>query len=275
MIDPAKVCLYIPAELKKFKLNLFNRIGDKIRAAGGRTIRGDHLALDALPEKIIPIVGAAPYLLPLVMGWRVRRRTWIGWDRGYVRRVFATWLPRGENGGYYRWHINRYQMNVIRDVPDDRWKQLIPGNAVDPRKVEVLPWQKSGRHVVVALPSQTYSRSHDDAGTWADETLRKLALLTTRQIVVRDKETKRPLQADLDGAHCLVTHGSMTAVEAVICGCPVIVHSDSAAALLGLTDLSKIETPVYPDRQPWLNSLAYSQYSESELVDGTLWRLIE
>jgi hypothetical protein len=35
-----------------------------------------------------------------------------------------------------------------------------------------------------------------------------------------------------------------------------------------------IEKPVYPDRQAWVNALAYSQFNESELVDGTLWRLI-
>jgi hypothetical protein len=275
MIDPAKVCLYIPAELKKFKLDLFNRIGSKIEAAGGRTIRGDHLALDRLPDDIVPIVGAAPYLLPLVRGWKARGRMWCGWDRGYVRRVFATWLPRGEDGGYYRWTLNRYQMGSIRDVPDDRWKRLIPGNNVDGRKLEVLPWRKGGRHIVVALPSQTYSKSHDGADTWTDETLRQLALLTDRPIVTRDKECKRPLQVDLDGAHCLVTHGSVAAVESVICGCPVFVHPDSAAALVGKTDLKEIESPVYPDREQWLYSLSYSQFNERELVDGTLWRLIE
>lgn len=275
MIDPAKVCLFVPRGLAGFKQKLFDRIGSKIEAAGGRTIRDNHMALNALPDEIIPIVGAAPYLLPLVCKWRARGRTWVGWDRGFVRRVFATWLPRGEDGGYYRWTINAYQMRRIRDVPDDRWQQLIPGNKVDPRKLEVLPWQKNGRHIVVAMPSQTYSRSHDGADTWADETLRRLALVTTRQIVVRDKESKRPLQADLEGAHCLVTHGSMAAVEAVICGCPVFVHPDSAAALVGLTDLSKIEMPIYPDREPWFHSLAYSQYSEAELVDGTLWKLLE
>lgn len=273
-LNPASVCLFIPDGLKDFKLNLFNRIGDRIKAAGGRTIKGDHAALDALPDEVIPIVGAAPYLLPLVRGWRERGRTWIGWDRGYVRRVFATWLPRGENGGYYRWHLNRYQMGVVRDVPDDRWKRLIPGNSVDRRTLSVLPWKKGGRHIVIALPSPTYERSHDGADTWTEETVRSLAMISDRQIVIRDKETKRPLQSDLEGAHCLVAHGSMAAVEAVICGCPVFVHSDSAAALVGLTDLKKIERPIYPDRDPWLHSLAYSQFNEAELVDGTLWRLI-
>ena len=275
MIDPAKVCLFIPGELARFKLNLFNRIGEHIERQGGRTIRADHAALDKLPDDILPIIGAAPYLLPLVRGWRARGRRWIGWDRGYVRRVFATWLPRGENGGYYRWHVNRYQMHSVRKVPADRWKALIPGNSVDPREIVLHPWKPLGRHIVVAMPSPTYSRSHDGAETWLGQTLRQLRSLTDRPIVVRDKESKKPLQDDLRGAHCLVAHGSMAAVESVILGCPVFVHPDSAAALVGRTDLSKIEDPIYPDRMAWLHSLAYCQFSEPELIDGTLWRLIE
>ena len=72
-----------------------------------------------------------------------------------------------------------------------------------------------------------------------------------------------------------MTHASNAAVEAVIYGCTVFVHETSAAALVGLTDLSKVEEPVYPNRWPWLYSLAYSQFNEDELVNGTLWRLIQ
>ncbi len=265
-INPAKVCLFIPGELKKFKLDLFNRIGDKIKAAGGQTIRGDHAALDKLPDDIIPIVGAAPYLLPLVRGWRARKREWIGWDRGYFRRVFATWLPRAGSleTSYYRWTVNAYQARSIRDVPGDRWEAL---------KTPVSHWNKNGRHIVVALPTPTYIKSHG-IESWTDDTLRQLALVTDRQIVVRDKETKRPLQADLDGAHALVAHGSIAAVESVVLGCPVFVHADSAAHLVGQADLTRIERPVYPAREKWLHSLAYSQWNESELCDGTLWKML-
>jgi hypothetical protein len=52
------------------------------------------------------------------------------------------------------------------------------------------------------------------------------------------------------------------------------VESISAAALMGKTDFSQVENPVYPDRERWLHSLAYCQFNEAELVDGTLWRLI-
>ncbi len=264
MIDPARVCLFIPPELRKVKLALFERIGETIRRAGGRVQKGDHEALDRLPDEVIPIVGCTPALRPLIQGWQARKRAWIYWDRGYWLRVYATWLPRGDNGGMYRWHLNGFQLQQLRDVPDDRLRKRPP---------PVRPWQRGGAHIVVAMPTPTYERFHGIEG-WTDRTLRNLAVLTSRQIVVRDKETKRPLADDLAGAHCLVAHGSNTAVEAAILGCPVIVDPSSAAALVGRTDLKHVESPVYPDRDHWLRSLAYSQFDERELVDGTLWRLL-
>jgi hypothetical protein len=183
---------------------------------------------------------------------------------GYCRRVFATWLPRGAEGGYYRWHLNSFQLQHIRDVPGDRWAAM---------RTDVLQWRRNGRHIVIAAPTRTYAKFHQ-CESWIADTIDALARVTDRQLVIRDKETKRPLQMDLDGAHCLVTHGSIAAVEAVILGCPVFVHADSAAALVGLTDLSKVEKPVYPDREPWLRALAYSQFNETELTDGTLWRML-
>lgn len=262
MIDPAKVALFVPNGLKKFKLDLFERIGRKIEAARGRLVRGDVAALEVLPNEIVPIIGCTPELRPIILKWQSAGRAFIYWDRGYARRVFATWLPRGENGGFYRWHLNSFQMQAIRDVPRSRWDAL---------RTAVTPWQRNGRHIVVAQPTPTYSRFHGVAG-WTDKTLDALALVSDRQIVIRGKESKRPLQADLEGAHALVAHGSIAAVEAVICGCPVFVDASSAAALVGLTDLSRIEKPIYPEREPWLWSLASSQWNETELTDGTLWR---
>src|SRR6185369_6706794 len=130
------------------------------------------------------------------------------------------------------------------------------------------------RHIVIAAPTETYSKLHG-CQDWVTKTVTALAKVTDRQLVIRDKEQyrRRPIQKDLEGAHCLVTHGSNAGNEAVILGCPVFVHPLCAAALVGKTDLD-VEHPVYPDRQPWLNSLAYSQFNERELVDGTLWNLI-
>ena len=267
MIDHAKVCLFIPAGLKAFKLDLFKRIGSKIKDAGGSVVEHDVVQLYKLPFDVIPIVGCQPESTPLIEKWRKECRPWIYWDRGYVRRVFAASLPHGTDGGYYRWHLNSFQMTRIRPVGEDRWKAL---------NIPVGSWKKGGRHIVIAAPSRTYARFHR-IENWIADTIDALARVTDRQLVIRDKEhvRNRPLQRDLEGAHCLVSHGSIAAVEAAIMGCPVFVNPDSAAALVGRTDLSQIEKPVCPDREPWLHSLAYSQFNETELVDGTLWRLID
>jgi hypothetical protein len=266
MIDPAKVCLFIPAGLARFKLDLFNRIGEHIKKLGGRVALHEANLLRQLPADVIPIVGCQPESTALIAEWRASGRPWIYWDRGYARRVFAASLPRGEDGGYYRWHLGSFQAGAIRAVPDERWRAL---------KTDVQPWRKGGRHIVIAAPSRTYAKFHR-IESWIADTIDALARVTDRQLVIRDKEhvRNRPLQADLDGAHCLVTHGSIAAVESVVLGCPVVVHPDSAARLVGLCDLTQVEKPVYPDREPWLHSLAYSQFNERELVDGTLWRLI-
>jgi hypothetical protein len=268
MIDPAEVCLYIPPGLKKFKLKLFEGIGARIVALGGRVVRHDPVLLEAtVRDGAVPIVGCMPDVTHLIEQWRRDGRRWIYWDRGYARRVFATCLPRGDDGGYYRWHLGAFQLRTIKKgLSDDRWRAL---------RTEVRPWSRGGGHVVIAAPTRTYCRFHR-CPDWIADTIDALARVTDRQLVIRDKEQyeRRPIQRDLAGAHCLVTHASNAAVEAVILGCPVFVHTDSAAALVGQTDLARIESPVYPDREDWLRSLAYSQFNESELVNGTLWRLM-
>jgi len=262
-VNPASVCFYIPPELQKFKADLFHRIGSKIVALGGATTK-DHTTLGQLAPDVVPIVGCSIYLRPLIDTWRASGRPWIYWDRGYARRVFATWLPRGDDGGYYRWHCNSFQLPLVRAVPDDRWRAL---------NTPLMPWRKGGKHIVVARPSKSYLAFHG-IEKWTDETVYELSLRTDRQLVIRDKESKRDLRADLEGAHALVTHGSIAAVEAVIMGTPVYVDESSAAALVGQVGLRLIEKPFYPERQAWANSLAYSQFNERELVDGTLWRLL-
>jgi hypothetical protein len=268
LIDPAKVCLWIPDGLRKWKLSLFESIAAKIQQKGGKVVRNDERRLLDLPDDIIPIVGCHPPLKDMIAGWRARKRTFAYWDRGYCARWFATCLPQPASmaDSFYRWHLNSFQLEHIRDVPDDRWKRM---------KTEVRPWQKGGRHIVIAAPTQTYSKLHG-CENWIAETITALAKVTDRQLVIRDKEQyrRRPLQRDLDGAHCLVTHGSNAGNEAVILGCPVFTDKSCAAALVGRTDLSLIESPIYPDRQPWLNSLGYSQFDESELTSDVLWKLI-
>jgi len=266
VIDPHSVALFIPPGLQRFKHELFERIGRKV----GRVVRNDPKGLDELPDHIVPIVGCTPALRPYYDKWRASGRKFIYWDRGYLRRVFATHLPRGSDMGirmgFYRWHVNCFQMQEIADVPADRWKFLKLDSSVK-------PWRKGGNHIVIADTLPDYWDLFADTG-WAKRTAENLKKITARPITIRHKESKVPLLEELINAHCLVTHGSIAAVESVVMGCPVFVDKMSAASMMGLTDLAKIETPVYPDRTKWLHSLAYNQWHEGEMDDGTMWRMI-
>ena len=271
MIDPKDVAFFIPPNLKKFKLNLFERIAEHVRKLGGTIVRHDFAKLEAEVPKRIPIVGCSPPFAGAIARWQAEGQRWIYWDRGYLRRVFATWLPNGHDlgvpGGYYRWHLGGFQMGSVRQVDADRWHAL---------KLErsLKPWRNGGDHIVIADTLSDYWDLRGLPRDWSHRTAEQLKRYTNRPIIVRDKESKKPLGKELEGAHALVTHGSIAAVEAVVMGCPVFVDRSSAAALVGLTDLSLIEAPIYPDRERWLHSLAYCQFNEAELCNGTLWRWI-
>jgi len=271
MINPADCAFFIPPNLKKFKLALFERIAGHMQGLGGTVIRHDYATLIRAAGNKIPIVGCSPPFADAIGRWQAEGTPWIYWDRGYLRRVFATWLPTGRQlgipGGYYRWQLNSFQMRVIHDVPADRWKAL---------RLEqcVKPWRSGGDKLVIAHTLPDYWELRGLPTDWSFRLADHLRQVTNRPIVVRDKESKMPLDVELEGAHALITHGSIAAVEAAVMGWPVFVDGSSAAALVGSTDFDAIECPVYPEREAWLRSLAYSQFNETELIDGTLWRLI-
>jgi hypothetical protein len=276
MIDPRDCAFFIPPNLKKFKLALFERIGDHMRGLGGMVVRHDYAALVKLAGKKIPIVGCSPPFADAIRQWQADGTPWIYWDRGYLRRVFATWLPTGAQlgvpGGYYRWQANGFQMTTLRDVPGDRWRAL-------KLEASVKPWRRGGDKIVIADTLPDYWDVRGLPRDWSRLTADYLRRFTKRPIEIRGKEeswqAKLSLADDLAGAHCLVTHGSIAAVEAAVMGCPVFVDPSSTAALVGSTDLQAIETPIYPERERWLWALAYGQFNEKELCNGVLWRLID
>ena len=134
------------------------------------------------------------------------------------------------------------------------------------------PWGK-GKHILIAPPSDHVCNLFGLKG-WEAETLEKLKHLTDRPIKVHRKTDPNNFQAALAGAHCVVTTNSIAAVEAALRGVPVFVDETSAAAPIGLTDLEKINEPIYPEREPWAWSLAYGQFTRDEMRDGTCWRVV-
>lgn len=254
-----KPVLFIPDRLPPFKALQF----DNLRKYFGAWVHERENKIGNVGDDFIPIVVCRPGMGQMVREWRKEGRPFIYRDRGYAVRGGRTWLKLDETKGYHRWHLNCTQMTGIEDVPSDRWDNL---------RVNLDPWHE-GLHIVIADTSESYDEFHDVKG-WAKQTAAELRQYTDRPIKIREKKDAMSLRDDLKQAHCLVTHGSNAAVEAVIMGCPVFVDPVSAAAPMGLTDLSRIEDPIYPDREKWAASLAYRQFTDYEVHTGVMWDMV-
>lgn len=200
-------------------------------------------------------------LLPILRQAQAEERPWVYADRGYFRVTYGD-----DYSGYFRLTRNAYQyrgLSARRDA--DRWRRLL---------LPIHPWRR-GRHVVVCPPGEIFAQAVGGfaAAEWEEQTLAALRAHTDREVRIRRKPkpgSKGPtLAADLQDCHALVTFMSNTAVEALLAGVPVFCTGKSAAQCMGLSDLSKIESPVYPDhRQEWAETLASNQWTLDEIKRG-------
>jgi hypothetical protein len=140
----------------------------------------------------------------------------------------------------------------------------------------VKPWRERGEHIVVCPQTDEFMRGIGGFdGDWVEKTTATLRQHTDRELRIRRKGTKRPLSEDLRGAWALVTHMSCAAVEALLAGVPVFCTGRCSARWMGTSDLSLIESPIYPDRrEEWAAVLAANQWTESEFRDGTTWKAL-
>ena len=78
-----------------------------------------------------------------------------------------------------------------------------------------------------------------------------------------------PLEQQLKDAYACVTSCSISAVESLCNGVPVVCHDISFAKPICKTQFKDIETPSFVDPKDWLNSLSYQQFTPQEYENGT------
>ena len=130
-------------------------------------------------------------------------------------------------------------------------------------------------HVLV-IGQKPGDAQHDiDVDAWKDATIDMLQEYTDRPIHYRPHpQVQKPtttLQDALAACHCMVTHNSTAAYEAIMAGVPVICDPCAAYADVCETDLSKIETPYYgskASRQKLMDRVAYGQWAIEEMRSG-------
>jgi hypothetical protein len=88
-----------------------------------------------------------------------------------------------------------------------------------------------------------------------------------------------PWEDHILDAHCVVVYSSGLAIDAILNGIPVIAH-DSGNFAYPICDCKadQVENPKMADEdivKNWLNTLAYAQWSPSEMESGEAWQHIK
>ena len=153
------------------------------------------------------------------------------------------------------------------------------------------PWRASGEHVLVCLQRDGgWSMKGVDMNAWVHATVHTLRQHTARPILIRphpkcpidlSELIKQPdiyvsvppstLQDDIRGAWASVFFNSSSCVASILAGVPVFAADpDCVAWQIANRDLSQIETPAMPERQPWLNDLAAAHWTDEESRQGLI-----
>lgn len=199
-------------------------------------------------------------------------------DTGYLGNQKSKDNPNGWKF-YHRIVKNDIQHNEIIPRPSDRFDRL---------NLDVGKWKKGGKKILIAKPDEKPMRYYGlNLDQWLEQTIEEIKKHTDRPIVVRERvksRTERVVNKSLKEAlgedvFALVTFNSNAATEAVMYGWPAFTLAPSHAAKpVTLQDLSKIETPYYPEEdkvRAWLNHLAYCQFHVNELKDGSAKRFLD
>ena len=223
-----------------------------------------------------------PIVLRGILKHKLMKQCWKdGRDFYYMDSGYFGNNPNPKNPqGWKVWHRivkNNLQHTEIVDRPADRWQQM--GITLQPRRY--------GTKIVVAVPDEKPCKFYGiDLESWIAETVSTIRQYTDRPIVVRQRAANRidriatdPLSKVLvNDVHALVTFNSNAATESVMLGVPVFTLAPAnAAAPVGNSDLSQIESPYWADTDKlhaWACHLAYGQFHVKELKDGTAYRIL-
>ena len=196
----------------------------------------------------------------------------------------------GESRGTPYWMRcvkNEHVHTKITHRPDDRYKKHYRG---DPIK----PYHKNGKYILVVPPSHSIAL-HFNATNWLDETMMILKKNTDREIIVREKpynpksyfddagillpgpsENKQPERPfEWPQVHAVVTFNSSITIKALHNGVPCFSNFENPCSAICEKDFSKIESPLYEERQPLFHSLAYGQFTRDEFRNGYALRILD
>jgi hypothetical protein len=183
-------------------------------------------------------------------------------------------------------------------APDpDRWARIQTDCGI-----QLQPWRQSGQHVLLCLQRDGgWSMAGWDVVDWALKNIIEIRKYSDRPIRIRphpgDKKARKYCERLLklcqgrrinhvsisgdgtslteDFANCwaVVNHNSSPGVAAVLEGIPVILTDPvrSQAHDVATQGINRIENPLMPDREAWVQRISQFHWSHEELQSGACW----
>jgi hypothetical protein len=160
--------------------------------------------------------------------------------------------------------------------------------------LELKPWKYDGEYILICGQHDKSLQWNNmpNMSTWLMNTIDTIRANTKRPIIFRPhprcrlpaiehefKNVKRQSPRHLAGTYddydmafnniwATVSWSSNPGIHSVIEGVPAFTGPSSLAFDVAEQDLNKIEDPLYPDRQQWLNDYAWTEFTVEEISQG-------
>lgn len=190
------------------------------------------------------------------------------------------------------WHRDTHYKVAVNDRHPTAYFQKVEHDSIRRKRFvgAIRPYRVRDCILVAGLsPKGAWAEKLEPAGSWESNAVAEIRKYTTRPIIYRPKPTwvgappipdtmysssTVPIGVPLSQAMSVVTYHSNVGVDGLVEGAAVF-STKGVASVMGTSDLSKIEDPLYPgDREQWLNDVSYCQWSLEEMRDGVCWRHI-
>lgn len=153
------------------------------------------------------------------------------------------------------------------------------------------PWRETGRHALICGQVRgDASIGNLNIERWGNEVTQELigmgyeVVYRPHPFSIRHSDNFCPagarlslepsLDTDMEHADFVVVYCSTAGVEAALAGVPVVTLNDGAMAWpVASHDLKNPITK--PDRSEWMHRLAWMQWTETELRDGSAWNALK
>lgn len=198
-----------------------------------------------------------------------------------------------EVGGINRGTTWKVGLNGI-----NKGSYYVPANADNSRAkqlgLKLTPWRSAGEYIIICGQHNKSLQWIDmpPMSKWIMDTIDTIQQFSNRTIIIRPHPrcplphiesqfknvynqtpihvsgTYDSFNLDFSKVWATVSWNSNPGSQSIISGVPAFVGENSLARDVANIDLSNIENPIMPERQQWLNELAYTEYTVAEIESG-------